>query len=142
MSHLTEIKRGAGVADRPSIRGAPAQHGRFGNPDLELLGWTPPTFLRALYGIHHGYGPHAGRWLPFAFLPWSQVVPLTTRVRFGEENICWDPADCILFCRDETGGGWVFEGRDDPRWCRFDGVTHALEPVDPWAAVARIVEHW
>ena len=121
---------------------APGQDGRFSNPDLALLGWSPPTFLRALYAHHHGYGPYDGAWLPYAFLPWSHVVPLTRRVRFGEENISWDPADCILFCTDETGGGWVFKGRDDPRWRRFDGVTHALDPVDPWSAVASIVGRW
>jgi hypothetical protein len=82
-------------------------------------------------------------WLPFALLPWADWVPLTARVRFGEENICWDPADTVLFCMDDGGGGWVLRGRDAPRVHRWDGCTHQLsEPLSEVAAIRRIVSHW
>lgn len=61
-------------------------------------------------------------------LPWASVRPLTAWVRFGEEGILYDPADCVLVLPDGRGGGLVLQGRYDPVVRRFDGRDHGLGP--------------
>lgn len=143
MKNLTESddptprRLAGGIHYGPVLDGLPE------NLDLDLLGWEVPGLLEALYRSSNGLGPWDGAWLPTSFLPWDEVEPLTRRIRFGEENICFDPADCILVARDGSGGGWVLQGRVDPVWRRFDGTDHSLgPPLSAWAAVADIVRHW
>lgn len=143
MNHLTENSPDIPSPVAGDIHIGPARKGSFTNEDLDLLGWEIPSFLRALYRQAHGVGPWDGGWLPYSFLPWEAVEPLTRRIRFGEENVCFDPADGILVVRDGSGGGWVLQGRDHPVWRRFDGTDHTLgPPLSDWAAVADIVRHW
>ncbi len=115
------------------------------NPDLEVIDWRPPAWLRAIYEVHGGLGPWAPGvgWMRHAVLPWDEVKPLTRLGRFGEENIGIDTADVVLFAPDGVGGGWVLDGRDDPviRW--FDGQRHVLGPVTSRVrALAWITAGW
>lgn len=143
MRNLTETSRARPERLLGTVHIGPVQLGSFDNEELDLLGWEIPSFLVALYRQGAGVGPWDGGWLPYAFLPWDQIEPLTRRIRFGEENICFDPADCILVVRDGSGGGWVLQGRDHPVWRRFDGTDHSLgPPLSDRAAVADIVRHW
>ena len=114
----------------PVVGGAP---GPRENPDLDVLDWRPPGWLARVYGVHQGLGVWFGRrdrWVRHAILPWDEVTPLTRHVRFGEENIRFDTADCVLIAPDGRGGGLVLEGREAPRVRRFWAEDHALS--DPW----------
>lgn len=117
------------------------------NPDLDVLGWEPPVWLARLYRVHGGLGPcwrDAGvRWTEHAILPWDEVTPLTRHIRFGEENITYDPADIVRFAPDGRGGGLVFEGRERARIRWFDAARHTLSA--PWSldrALAWVVRGW
>lgn len=120
------------------------------NPELEVLGWEPPPWLARLYGVHGGLGPWwprpsgpIDRWTHHAVLPWDRVTPLTRHIRFGEEDICFDPADSVRIAADGSGGGLVLVGRDQPQICWFDGQRHTLS--QPWsldAALGWVVSGW
>ncbi|MEZ4317414.1 MAG: hypothetical protein R3F61_07915 [Myxococcota bacterium] len=121
------------------------------NPDLDVLGWSPPPWLARLYGVHGGLGPWWGpagrgvpdRWTRHAVLPWDAVTPLTAHIRFGEEGITFDPADCALFAPDGKRGGLVLEGRDAFRIRRFDPERHGLsDPLALETALGWIVSGW
>lgn len=126
------------------VRAAPAGVGA--NPDLALLGWKPPAWLEGLYSIHGGLGPWRGtrdRWGPGAILPWEEVVPLTAKVRFGEENVLFDPADCVLLAPDGKGGGLVLTARNKPELRWMNGALHTLSTAIPREdGLARAVALW
>ncbi len=94
------------------------------NPDLEVLDWAAPDWYQ-----------HLQREFPASLLTWSEALPLTARVRFGEENVLFDPADCVLVRHDGHGGGWVLQGRENPVVRRFCGRTHTLGPPLPRRAL-------
>lgn len=98
------------------------------NPDLDVLDWAPPPWLARLHRTIGGVGPwFAGSgWGHPSLLPWSEVRPLTAFIRFGEENITFDPADALLLTPDTSGGGVVLVDRDAPALRRFDGQRHRL----------------
>ena len=134
-----ELPEGPGVdylgAGFRVLGGAP---GLRPNPELEVLGWEPPPWLVRLYRVHGGLGPWwpgdtgpIDRWTRHALLPWEAVTPLTRHIRFGEEDICFDPADCVRIAPDGRGGGLVLVGRADPRVHWFDGQRHHLS--EPWS---------
>lgn len=115
--------------------------------EWDALDWRVPDELAALYAVHDGLGladgPRAS-WRREAVVPASRLMPLLHRMRFGEENILYRPADLLLFAPDGRGGGLCFE-RDDPRdrapaVRAWDAQTRALGPPRPFLAVLRELE--
>lgn len=96
--------------------------------ELDILDWQLPAWLHAITTAHHGLGPwwDGVGWGRPAILPLTDVRPLTANIRFGEENITFDPADALLFTPDARGGGVVLCDRDDPVLRLFDGQRHRL----------------
>jgi hypothetical protein len=138
----------------PVAAGVPGAEGLPDAPDLDVLDWSPPPWLARIYDVYAGIGcwwPDEGvRWASHSLLPWDEVTPLTRHIRFGEENITYDPADVVRIAPDGRGGGWVLVGRDAPRFGRFEAADHSLwVPADDAdeeralrAWVATLVRAW
>lgn len=99
-------------------------------PELDILEWAPPSWLALIYEHHAAIGLHSARagWARPTLLPWSEVRPLTAFIRFGEENITFDPADSVLLTPDDRLGGIVLCDRTQPTLRAFNGLQHGLSP--------------
>jgi hypothetical protein len=109
------------------VAGGPPRVGGGVPAELDILGWTLPPWWARICAHHDGIGPRwAGGWGRPTLLPLDRVRPLTASIRFGEEDITFDPADALLITPDASLGGIVLQDRDDPVLRLFDGQRHAL----------------
>jgi hypothetical protein len=100
--------------------------------ELEL-----PTALVALYRRAGGFGPEGedGPWRDGLVAP-ERLAPLLARMRFGEEDILYDPAALLVLSSDGRGGAWCLRcDRTPPVVVHWDHTTHALSQprsLDAW----------
>ena len=134
----------AWLVDGQVILGGPPASGGQVAPDDPLPAWELPSLLRQIAAVHDGLGPADGPravWWRSAFLPMELMRPLSRHVRFGADNILYDPSAHLLVSTDGRGGGWCL-GRDQ-RARAWSGATHALSsPVMLDSVVASVSAAW
>lgn len=114
------------------------------------LGWRVPRSYARLLAVHDGLGPIDGpraHWWRDALLPAADLHPVSRRMRFGEEDILYRPADLLIFCPDGAGGGQCFDRTEgppaDPPTRSWRARDRALGPLEPYEAFARaLVARW
>ena len=114
------------------------------NEAWQHLGWTLPPLLTQVARAADGLGPLQGvpGWFEDGILPVEAMEPLIARVRFGEENILYEPQDWLRFHSDGLGGGWCAH-RDGERAARWDAGSHALgPPILLQGALSALVARW
>lgn len=114
------------------------------------LGWRVPRPLARVLAVHDGLGPIDGpraHWWRDALLPARDLRPVSSRMRFGEEDILYRPADLLLFAPDGAGGGRCFDRTEgpaaDPPTRHWRASDRRLGPTLSFADfVAGLVARW
>ncbi len=141
-----------GVSEGRLIYGAAGRRIAGGPPCAEPgvheawshLDWTPSAELRGLYGVHGGLGPlGAGGWCwRDGVVSPDSLAPLSSRVRFGEDTILYDPSRWWVAANDGAGGAWCVSA-DAPEVAHFDQVSHRLGPTIPLSRwIDGLVQRW
>ena len=111
------------------------------------LDWCLPEPLQRLYKRCDGAGPlgHVRGW-PWrhGLLPVDEVSPLTSRMRFGEENILYQPAAWWAIARELNGNVWCCNTATGGLEMRlWDSGSHRLGPERSWdQMLSELSRHW
>ncbi|MFT4621686.1 MAG: hypothetical protein ACI8PZ_000338 [Myxococcota bacterium] len=146
---VAQTRVGAGLCLAYSIEGRlvlggpPCGDPRLAPDDVAAAVPVPPELAR-VYAVHDGLGPADGPravWWRASILPTAHTRVLTRHMRFGEDDILYDPAAHVLVTSDGAGGGWCVDREGRAR--SWDRQTHALGARTSLAdALGQVANAW